>query len=216
MSKSKSTTWSSWSYCKVLSALVTLVFWTLPTARGQIATGTFTGTVSDPSGAFIPGATVTAINEGTNVPASRQTGADGIYTIPDLQPGYYTLKAEASGFRALVNKHVELTVGFTQRVDFHVQVGAVTQEVTVEGEASPVDTETNRLSELVTARQVQNLPLNGRNIFQLIQLAPGAVNTTGVIFEGAGNRGFYTVVNGTRPNMQGYLLDGITDKDLSG
>ena len=86
-------------------------------------------------------------------------------------------------------------MGFTQRVDFHLQVGAVTQEVTVEGEASPVDTETARMSELVTARQVANLPLNGRNVFQMIQLAPGAVNTTGLITE-PGNRGFTTVVNG--------------------
>src|SRR5213082_1776144 len=144
MSKSKSRTCSC---CKALLAVVTLVCLTLPTARGQVSTGTFTGTVADPSGAFIPGATVTVTNEGTNVSVSRQTGADGIFTITDLPAGYYTLKAEASGFRALLNKHVELTVGFTQRIDFHLQVGAVTDYVTVEGEASPVDTETARMSE---------------------------------------------------------------------
>jgi len=71
------------------------------------------------------------------------------------------------------------------------------------------------LSELVTARQVASLPLNGRNVFQMIQLAPGALNTTGVDLE-AGNRGFTTVVNGARVNMNGYLLDGVSDKGLSG
>ncbi|PYV20825.1 MAG: hypothetical protein DMG27_22090, partial [Acidobacteria bacterium] len=201
--------------CEILVTALALVCWTLPTARGQVSTGTFTGTVADPSGASIPGATVTVTNEGTNVSVARHTGGDGIYTITDLQAGYYTLKAEASGFRALVNKHVELTVGFTQRIDFHLQVGAVTEEVTVEGEASPVDTETARMSELVTARQVANLPLNGRNVFQMIQLAPGAVNTTGLISE-PGNRGFTTVVNGARVNMNGYQIDGVTDNGLSG
>ncbi len=200
---------------RVLIATLTLFCWALPFSYGQVKSS-FTGIVTDPTGAVVPNAAVTVTNEATNVSVSRKTGTDGIYTIPDLLPGLYTLKAEAQGFKTLVNEHVELTVGYTQRVDFKLEVGAVTQEVTVTGQAPLVDTETNRMSELVTARQVQNLPLNGRNIFQLIQLAPGAVNTTGVIFEGAGNRGFFTVVNGTRPNMQGYLLDGITDKDLSG
>ncbi len=136
-------------------------------------------------------------------------------TIPDLQPGFYTLKAEAQGFKTLVESHVELTVGYTQKIDFKLEVGAVTQSVTVEGQAPAVDTETDRMSELITARQVDNLPLNGRNIFQMIQLAPGAVNTTNLITE-PGNRGFTTVVNGARVDMNGYLLDGISDKGLSG
>ncbi len=191
-----------------------LLGWALPSAQAQVKS-TFTGIVTDPSGAAIPNANVTATNEGTNVSVSRKTGSEGFYTIPDLLPGLYTLKAEVQGFKTLVNAHVELTVGYTQRVDFKLQVGAVTQEVTVAGQAPAVDTETNRMSELVTAQQVQNIPLNGRNIFQLIQLAPGAVNTTGLISE-PGNRGFTTVVNGARVNMNGYLLDGITDKGLSG
>ena len=106
-------------------------------------------------------------------------------------------------------------MGYTQKIDFKLEVGAVTQSVTVEGQAPVVDTETDRLSELVTARQVANLPLNGRNVFQMIQLAPGALNTTGVDTE-PGNRGFTTVVNGARVNMNGYLLDGVSDKGLSG
>jgi len=195
-------------------AVVTLLCWATPGAQAQVK-GSFTGSVVDPSGALIPSAVVTATNEGTNVAVSRHTGSDGIYVIPDLDAGFYTLSAEASGFRTLVNRHVELTVGYPQRVDFHLAVGQPKQEMTVVGEASQVDTETNRLSELVTARQVQNLPLNGRNVFQMIQLAPGAVDTTGLITE-PGNRGFTTVVNGARVNMNGYYLDGVSDKGLSG
>jgi len=186
-----------------------------PAALAQVVQGAFTGIVTDQSGAVIPGATVTVINEATNVAVRVHTNAEGLYTVTNLLAGFYTLKAEAKGFRVLVDQHIELTVGYTQRVDLKLEVGAVTQTVTVEGLAPLVDTESNRMSELVTAGQVENLPLNGRNIFQLIQIAPGAVNTTNLITE-PGNRGFTTVVNGARVNMNGYQIDGISDKGLSG
>ena len=194
--------------------LVSVMCWLAPTALAQVR-GTFTGLVTDPSGGVVPGVKVTATNEATGAVTSRQTNADGLYTIPDLQPGSYRLTAEAGGFKTFVNEHVELTVGFTQRMNVTLEVGAVTQSVTVEGQTAIVDTQSDRMSELVTARQVANLPLNGRNVFQMIQLAPGAVNTTGVITE-LGNRGFTTVVNGARVNMNGYYIDGISDKGLSG
>lgn len=194
--------------------LFVLILWGVPAALAQVR-GTFTGLVTDPTGAVIPGARVIATNEGTNVSTSRKTSSEGFYTIPDLEPGIYTMRAEAQGFKALVNEHIQLTVGYTQRVDFKLQVGALTQSVTVEGQAPQVDTESNRMSDLVTAQQVSNLPLNGRNIFQLIQLAPGAVNTTALITE-PGSRDITTVVNGARVNMNGYQIDGISDKGLSG
>lgn len=197
-----------------LVAMAGLLFCCTVPLQAQMKSN-FTGQVTDQSGAAIPGATVTATNEGTNVATTRKSGTDGFFTIPDLPAGFYTVKAESTGFRTFVDAHVELTVGYTQRVDFKLEVGAVTQTVTVEGQAPLVDTETDRMSELITARQVANLPLNGRNIFQMIQLAPGAVNTTGLITE-PGNRGFTTVVNGARVNMNGYMLDGISDKGLSG
>src|SRR3989454_2317216 len=204
------------STCRFCTAplLLLCVLWALPNAHAQVASS-ITGSVTDPTGAVIPGATVTATNEGTNVPVSRQTNSDGLYLIPELLPGFYTVTAEAKGFTKLVNQRVELTVGYTQRLDFKLNVGEVTQEITVTSQAPLVDTTGSRMSELVTARQVENLPLNGRNIFQMIQLAPGAVNTTNLVTE-PGNRGFTTVVNGARVNMNGYLLDGISDKGLSG
>lgn len=205
--------WTRFTW-QVFLILATATCWLAPSASAQVR-GTFTGLVNDPTGAVIPGASVTATNEGTGVSSTRKTNADGLYTIPDLQPGFYTLKAEAQGFKLFVNAHVELSVGYTQKVNFTLEVGAITQSVTVEGQATQVDTETNRMTDLVTAQQVENLPLNGRNIFQEIQLAPGAVNTTGLITE-PGNRGFTAVVNGARVNMNGYQIDGISDKGLSG
>lgn len=193
-----------------------LMCWALTPARAQVSKGNFTGSVTDPTGASVPRATVTATNEGTNVSVSRQSSSDGYYTIPDLLPGFYTLKAEAKGFKSLVNQHVELTVGYTQRVDFKLQVGELAQAITVESQAPLVDTQTSRMSELITAQQVQNIPLNGRNVFQLMNLAPGAVDTTNLITEPGSRGNLTTVVNGARVNMNGYLLDGISDKGLSG
>jgi hypothetical protein len=200
-----------------LLLVVGIAVCTTPNALAQVASGTFTGSVTDPTGAVIPNASVTATNEGTSVPVSTKTNTDGLYTIPSLPPGFYTLKAEASGFRVLVNQHIELTVGYTQRVDFKLEVGQTTQVVEVQSQAPLVSTEDVRMSELITARQVQNLPLNGRNVFQMIQLAPGAVNVSNLITEpGSHGNTFQTVVNGARVNMNGYLLDGISDKGLSG
>lgn len=198
-------------YCAISLSL----YCGIPRAHAQVANGSFTGQVIDQSGGVIPGATVTVTNEATNVSVSRKTNSEGLYTVPDLLAGFYTLKAEVKGFKTLINAHIELTVGYTQRVDFKLEVGAATETVIVEGQAPLVDTESGRMSELITARQVESLPLNGRNIFQMIQLAPGAVNTTNLITE-PGSRGFTTVVNGARANMNGYYLDGIPDKGLSG
>jgi hypothetical protein len=206
--------WTRSGWQSIALLLVSLC-WLASSASAQVATGTFTGMVTDPSGAIIPKATVTATNEGTGVATVRPTNAEGLYSIPELTPGFYTVKAEAQGFKSLLNTHIELTVGYTQRVNFKLEVGAMTQSVTVEGQAPSVDTESNRMSDLVTAQQVENLPLNGRNIFQLIQLAPGAVNSSAVDME-PGSRGFTTVVNGARENMNGFQIDGIVDKGLSG
>lgn len=199
---------------------VVTLFVTSAAARAQVVNGDFTGTVTDQTGAVVPGAVVTATNEGTNVSVSQTTNAQGLYTIPNLLPGFYTIKAEAKGFKTFVNTHIEITTGYTQRADVKLEVGAVSQEVTVAGAAPLVDTTSNRLSELVTAREVQNLPLNGRNVFSLVSLAPGAVNVSNLITEpgshGAGATSFTTVVNGARVNMNGFQLNGISDKGLSG
>lgn len=202
-------------YGKFVGIALLLLVGVMSSAFAQVR-GTFTGAVSDPTGAIIPGAKVSATNESTNVTTTRPTNANGFYTIPDLQPGFYTLKVESQGFKIMENAHIELTVGYTQKVDFKLEVGTTTQTVTVEGQAPVVDTETDRMSELITARQVANLPLNGRNVFQMVELAPGAVDVGGGLVKEQGSRGIYTIVNGARQNMNGFLLDGISDKGLSG
>ena len=171
--------------------------------------------MTDPSGAVIPAATVTATSESTGVVATRQTNSQGLYFIPDLLPGYYTIKAEAQGFKSYVDTHVEVTVGYVQRIDFKLEVGKISQEITVESQASAVNTEEGHLSDLVSGQQATNLPLNGRDIYQLMQLIPGAVNSTNVDMENT-EGGIQTNVNGTRANFNGFLLDGVPNKGLSG
>lgn len=181
-------------------------------ALAQIESGTFVGTVTDPSGASIPGAAVTLTNQATNVRIRRETNASGVYRVGNLLPAVYTIKVEATGFKSVVNRDIELTVGVVQRVDFALELGETVQTITVESVAPLVNTEEGKLSALVGATQVANLPLNGRNIFQLMQLAPGAVNVTGVMYENGAN----TVVNGVRENFNGFWMDGVANKGLSG
>ena len=152
----------AFAICGYLFLVLGMVVVAERSARAQATTGTFTGAVTDPTGAVIPNATVTATNEATNVATSRTTSTDGLYTLPNLLPGFYTVKAEASGFKSLVNQHIELTVGYTQKVDFKLEVGQTTQAITVEGQAPLVSTEQDTMSQLVTARQVQNRPFKGR------------------------------------------------------
>jgi hypothetical protein len=182
---------------------------------GQGTTGTITGSVSDPSGAVIPGATVTIINEKTGVDYHLTTNSAGVYYITSLLPSTYTVRVESKGFKTYVNRGIELTTDQTLRVDVHLELGSEMQTVTVEAAAPLVNTEEGRLSALVTASQIQNMPLNGRNIYALMQLVPGAVDSTAVDYE-ITNGGITTNVNGGRSNFNGFLLDGVSNKGLSG
>ncbi len=182
----------------------------------QGTTGTITGVVTDSSGAVIPNAAVTILNEGTGVDLHTKTNSAGIYSVTSLIPGMYSVKIEASGFKANLNQHLQLTTDQTIRVDTVLEVGSQTQTVTVEASAPLVNTEEGRLSALVSGSQIQNMPLNGRNIYDLMQLVPGAINSTGVDDENASAGGSATNVNGNRLNFNGFMLDGVTNTGLTG
>ncbi|MGH9432489.1 MAG: carboxypeptidase regulatory-like domain-containing protein [Terriglobia bacterium] len=181
---------------------------------GQAAS-TLTGVVSDPSGAVVPGASVTAINQATGVARTQATNAAGVYNFQALIPGGYTVKVVATGFESFVSKNNILTADHVTGLNVTLKVGAETQTVTVESAAPLVNTEEGRLSNLVTGSEATQLPLNGRNIYQLMQLVPGAVNSTQVDMEST-TGGVQTNINGTRANFNGFLLDGVPNKGLSG
>jgi hypothetical protein len=125
--------------------------------------------------------------------------------------GQYQISVEMPGFRTATSSALILNVGTVMRADFKLQVGGADETMEVSA-AVPVNTENARLSQTVDSTMIANLPLNGRNVYDLIQYAPGATNVRGVMFENGAN----TVVNGVRENFNGFLINGVSNKGLSG
>ncbi len=182
------------------------------TAAAQIQNGQLTGSVTDPTGAAVPNAKVTATNPSTNFTSSSTTGNAGVYTVRELPIGTYKLTVEASGFKTSTKSNIEVNAGVTFRLDFKLEVGGATEIIEVTEEAAPVNTVDSKLASTVGSTQIQNLPLNGRNVYSLLQLAPGAVDVNSTVTENGEN----TVVNGTRLNFNGFLINGASNKGLSG
>ncbi|MGH9687618.1 MAG: carboxypeptidase regulatory-like domain-containing protein, partial [Candidatus Acidiferrales bacterium] len=183
----------------------------------QAQTATVTGTATDPSGAALAGAKVVVTNTGTNTSQSTVTDAQGRYAVPDLPVGTYSVTASQSGFQTVVKTGVTLTVGSTVVANFSLPVGQVSQTVSVEANAAQVETQTSQVANLVSPSQVANLPLNGRNIEQLLTLTPGVVAmaptlnfVTGRMY---GMQNNYSI-SGGRPTGQMFLLDGTDIRDF--
>ena len=183
-------------FCLALLSLLLLA----AGAIAQVQNGQFTGTVTDPSGAAIPNAKVTVINTGTNLSVVSTTNQTGNYVAKELPIGSYKITVEAPGFKTVSNTNLTLNAGTIQHADFKMQLGEAKEVVEVSGAAAAVNTEDSKLATTVTSTQIQNLPLNGRNVYDLMQLAPGATNVTGIDFEGGHN----TVINGLREDFSGF------------
>ena len=181
-------------------------------AMAQIQNGQFSGTVTDASGAAVAGAKVTMTNQGTNLSVTATTNGTGVYEAKELPIGVYKITVEAAGFKTFSNNGVTLDAGSIARVDVKMQLGQAREVIEVTGEASVVNTEEAKLATTIGTAQIENLPLNGRNVYDLMQLAPGAVNVNGVDFE----QGHGTVVNGLREDFNGFLINGVANKGLSG
>jgi hypothetical protein len=194
--------------CFVVFCALLLTF----AAVAQVQNGQFTGTVTDPSGAAVPNAKVTIINQATNLSVAATTNQTGLYNARELPVGVYKITVEAPGFKTFSNAGVSLDAGTIAKVDVKMQLGQARELVEVTGEASAVNTEEAKLATTVTSTQIENLPLNGRNVYDLMQMAPGAVNVNGVDFE----NGHGTVVNGLREDFNGFLVNGVANKGLSG
>jgi outer membrane receptor protein involved in Fe transport len=136
------------------------------------------GTVTDPSGASVSSAVVTATNQDTNIETKGAMASDGQYTVTNLPPGVYTVTVSANGFVTKAVRNVRLLVNQTARVDVPLALGAVSSRVEVEAAAPLVQSETSSIGQVVTSRQVTQMPLDGRgNIFSLLALAPGVMST---------------------------------------
>jgi hypothetical protein len=175
--------------------------------HAQADTGSIQGTIKDQSGAVIPKAQVTLKNEGTNLAITMTAGADGSYIFSPVKIGTYELSAEAPGFARAVQSHVALELQQQLVVDLVLKPGTVTQTVEVTAAPPALQTQNASVGQVISSREVNDLPLNGRNFTFLAQLAAG-VNTPEADTRGNAASGAFSA-NGLRPGQNNYLLNGI-------
>ncbi|HQU93712.1 MAG TPA: carboxypeptidase-like regulatory domain-containing protein, partial [Pyrinomonadaceae bacterium] len=176
-------------------------------ASAQSFTATLVGKVSDPGGAIVPGATVTVTKVDTNQTRTATTNDGGEYLISQLAPGTYKVTIGASGFKSTINQNVVLETDITRRVDVKLDVGSISESVTVEAEPPVVNTESSEKAEVITPRQVQDLPLNGRNYTDLALLVPGVYPRPSDDDQGQG-----VAASGSRTDATNFILDGTTNR----
>jgi hypothetical protein len=174
--------------------------------------GSLLGRVTDPAGAGVAGAQVTATQEGTGFSRAATTDAEGFYVIPSLQPAAYNLAVEAKGFSTTKEHGVTLLADQSLTVNLSLKLGSVTEVVTVTTNAVQVDTSTSSLKQVIEQQRISELPLNGRNAAQLTLLVAGAVNSPNGGADQGATKTFPGAVtystNGTRQDSISYQLDG--------
>ena len=186
----------------------------VPIAAAQTA-ATIGGTVDDQNRSALPGVTVTARNLETALQRSAVTGVEGRYVIPGLPPGSYEVRAELSGFKPHIRRPLQLTIAQALVLNITLEVGGVTEEVTVTGQTPVINTSSGELSYLVESDAIEQLPLNGRNYTDLALLQPGVLafphrDGGSVVAHGLGMS-----VNGQDPRSNVYLLDGTLQNDFT-
>ncbi|MGB2592657.1 MAG: carboxypeptidase regulatory-like domain-containing protein [Candidatus Acidiferrum sp.] len=193
-----------------------------PTLYGQ-ATGSFSGTILDKSGSAISGATVTATSQSTGVTREAKTDDAGHYLIPLLPASLFTLRVQFSGFQTVESKDVRLQVDEARELDFTLVPSSVSTQIEVSAGAVAVETANPSLGQVITAQEVSQLPLNGRDFVQLASLTPGTTQetnpnsffTSGADSEVAARGSYSLSVGGSRPNSTDWLLDGVDNNELT-
>jgi hypothetical protein len=199
-------------FARALVPMFLILLTQLPLAHAQ-ALSSVTGMVSDPTGAPVSSASVSVKNLETGAMRAAVTDDAGRYQALALPVGIYELKAAKAGFQDATRSGIELVVGQQANIDFHLQVGAVSSEITVMGDAPMVSTATTDISGLVAEQQVKDLPLNGRSYDLLLPLNAGVVNFTSQKTGGTGISNSTTAnnfaVSGNRPQQNLFLLNGV-------
>ncbi len=184
------------------------------------ATGTIQGTITDASGAAVPDARVVATNLGTNLTRTMNTAADGKYVLPLLPTGQYEISVEKDGFQRFRQANVTLQANTNVQVDARLQIAAAAESITVSDAAAMVQASSSTLVQVVDRRRIEELPLNGRNVLQLMTLNAGIVdrgaggNFRQINTVGGGGYAIPVSINGSRGNATNYLLDNNSNNDL--
>lgn len=191
------------SLCFISFALVT------PSSLAQSSNASLVGIVTDASQGAIAGATITVTNTATGVARSVATNESGAYTITPLIPGTYEVKATNAGFRAQAQTNVVLETGATFKMDFQLQVGAVTEAVEVTAAAPLLQTQDASVANVITTAQLERIPVNGRNFTRLMVLMPGSSDIAPLQSQG-GQAGMRQIsINGQRQQDNNFTIDGV-------
>jgi hypothetical protein len=209
---------AAWLAGLALPALAVLMCLSPRPVSAQAVTGTILGSVRDTTGAYVPGATVMLLNTGTGLTRSVTTDAYGEYTAPLLPTGTYSVSAELTGFKKQTLSNVRVGVDQKVRIDLRLELGEMTEAIEIQAETPLVQTSSSDLSATVESKQIETLPLNGRNFVSLTRTIPGVLRgTPGSNIDGAGSLAWRASAsfsaNGQRTRDNNYLLDGVDNNE---
>jgi hypothetical protein len=208
-------------FCCTIAVLFIIGICFSAPARGQVAGGTLSGTITDPSDKYVPQAQVSIRNVATGITTTLTTNSDGFYIAANLLPGDYQVTISATGFDTETKSGIRISVGAQQVFDLVLRIGTVSHKVEVSTDAPAIQTTSSEISATVNATTVRELPLNGRSWTDLAALQPGVSNiqTQPSFSTGAdrGNRGFgqQLTISGARPQQNNYRLDGVSLNDYA-
>src|SRR5215472_7024132 len=201
-------------YMRSITALAFALFYAVATA-GQSNRGGISGTVTDANGAVVAGATVTITNLGTNQATKLTTSETGAYSASPLEPVTYRITVDAPGFKRAVAESVNVDTASTTAVNFSLETGAIENQVSVTAEAPLLNTGSGAVSQTITERQIQDVPLLNRSVLDLAVTLPNVTGDVGSenpgVTAGAPVPGFNLSLDGGRPGSTAILADGVNN-----
>ena len=202
----------AWCRLCTLSAALTTLFSVCAWSQNQFAT--VSGTVTDASGAVVPEASVTVVNQSSGLKRSALSDTAGYYRFAGLPAGIYSLRMEKSGFQSQVREGVALTSGAEVRINSQLAIDDLSQQATVSAKVDAIDNTTSTISELVPEQSLAELPLDNRDLFSAVALEPGVApdpsSAPSLLSSGKAGQ---VAINGIRPNMTNVLIDGMDATD---
>jgi hypothetical protein len=196
----------------ILAAALAALFSVAAWSQTQLAT--VSGTITDPSGAVVPGVGVTIVSQGTGLKRSALTDTAGEYRFAGLPTGNYSLRIEKTGFQSQVREEVDLTSAAEVTINSQLALGDLSQQTTVRANVAGIDNTTSTINGVLPEQSLAELPLDNRDVFSAVALEPGVAPnpSSGPSLLSSGKSG-QVAINGIRPNMTNVLIDGMDATD---